>query len=660
MSNKNQVSADRLLLEIQKTRGVDTLIFVKRALDIAIQYHEGQKRLSGEPYVIHPINVAYVLFTLGMDHETISAGILHDIIEDTSYTQEMMINEFGQEIAKLVEGVTKISRIKGKQTEAAENFKKILNATIEDPRTMIIKLADKTHNMRTLKYQPIEKQRRIAQEVINLYAPIAGRLGIYKIKSELEDLAFHILHPEEYREIKQRVSAKKSERESYIEKIVKILKTRLDEIYLDAQIDGRAKHFYSIYKKMKQKGKDFEEIFDLTAFRAVTKEMRDCYGALGIIHALWTPVPGRFKDYIGSPKSNDYQSLHTTVIGSDGKHIEFQIRTNGMNEKAEYGIAAHWAYKEGKSTAEEETKQIQWLDRIKPWTLAIENPNQFIEDLTLELNEDEIFVFTPKGRILELPKGATVLDFAFRIHTDVGYHAKCAKISGRICPLRHELKSGDQVEIITEEIVTPSPLWIRYVKTGNAKQKIRQYFKNTEHNFKEIDLPNAPTITSPHKIIDETLKQEDDDEKSKTSLLIDTNNLEQYNIKMGKCCLPLPGDKIIGFITKGKGIIVHTDQCKQYKVNDIKKLAQMSWKANSGSIPVKLEVQAYDIQGIYLQIIDAISKTGTNILEASGTSMANVMVARFVLEIIHRDELKEISEHLLEISEVIDVERIRH
>ncbi|PKA22018.1 GTP pyrophosphokinase, partial [Leptospira sp. mixed culture ATI2-C-A1] len=437
---------------VQKRLGPEKAQLIEKAYHIADKMHEGQKRLSGEPYIIHPMNVASVLDELGLDERAIAAGLLHDVVEDTSYTKEDMAREFGEDIAALVEGVTKISEIKSqsKETEAAENIRKMLLATIKDVRVMLIKLADKTHNVRTLKFQPEEKQKRIAKEVLSLYAPIAGRLGVYKVKFELEDLAFQSLHPEEYQEIKKRVSAKKSERDEYIEKIKIILKQRLAEINIDARIDGRAKHFYSIYRKMVTKEKSFSEIFDLRAVRIIANEIKDCYGVLGIVHTLWTPIPGRFKDYIATPKTNLYQSLHTTVFGPDGRPMEVQIRTKEMNAIAENGVAAHWAYKESTNLSRssvilqngvENAFRMKWLEILKSWQDPSLDSKEFMEELQYDLHEDEVFVFTPKGEIIEMPKGATVLDYAFRIHTDVGLHARGGKVNGRMVTLRTELKS---------------------------------------------------------------------------------------------------------------------------------------------------------------------------------------------------------------------------
>jgi guanosine-3',5'-bis(diphosphate) 3'-pyrophosphohydrolase len=413
----------------------DSVQLIEKAYHVSKDMHEGQNRLSGEPYIIHPLNVAILLEELGMDDATIAAGLLHDVVEDTKYTRDNMIRDFGDTITHLVEGVTKISQIKSnsKESEAAENIRKMLLATTRDIRVILIKLADKTHNIRTLKFQAEEKRKRIAREVLSIYAPIAGRLGIYKIKIELEDLAFQVLHPEEYQRIKANISEKKGERDEFIEKIKSTLRERMASVHLDVKVEGRAKHFYSIYKKMNQKEKSFDEILDLRAVRLIVKEMKDCYASLGIVHTIWTPVPGRFKDYIATPKTNLYQSLHTTVIGPEGKPVEVQIRTFEMNQIAENGVAAHYAYKEGKPQIADDTHPFtsKWVELLKSWQDPSLDSREFLEELQHDLHEDEVFIFTPKGEIIEMPKGSNVLDFAFRIHTDIGLHTKGAKINGK-------------------------------------------------------------------------------------------------------------------------------------------------------------------------------------------------------------------------------------
>ncbi len=669
---------------IDKRLGTDKAQFIEKAYDVAYKMHDGQKRLSGEPYIIHPMNVASILDELGLDERAIAAGLLHDVVEDTEYSKEDMTREFGEDIADLVEGVTKISEIKSqsKETEAAENIRKMLLATIKDVRVMLIKLADKTHNVRTLKYQPVEKQKRIAKEVLSLYAPIAGRLGVYKVKFELEDLAFQSLHPEEYQEIKKRVAAKKSERDEYIEKIKIILKQRLAEINIDARIDGRAKHFYSIYRKMVTKEKSFSEIFDLRAVRIITNEIKDCYGVLGIVHTLWTPIPGRFKDYIATPKTNLYQSLHTTVFGPDGRPMEVQIRTKEMNAIAENGIAAHWAYKESANISKsnvvlqngvENAFRMKWLEVLKSWQDPSLDSKEFLEELQYDLHEDEVFVFTPKGEIVEMPKGATVLDYAFRIHTDVGLHARGGKINGRMVTLRTELKSGDQVEIITEKSSKPSPIWLRIVKTSSARQKLRAYFRRLQEESQKETIASVLENAAP--VIDENTLKEIKKVKikkpaSKTSLSkqqepkeygISVAGWTDVPVRIASCCTPIPGDEIVGFITRGRGVSVHKKDCTTaLKQSEWMKTIPVRWEGPGEPIPVQIEVRAKDVQGIYLSMVESISTTETNILEAGASSHPNgTLTAKFMLEVEHLDQLKEILENLRMIQGVIFAERVK-
>ncbi|PJZ84091.1 RelA/SpoT family protein [Leptospira harrisiae] len=667
---------------VGKRLGPEKATLIQKAYSIADKMHEGQKRLSGEPYIIHPMNVASVLDELGLDERAIAAGLLHDVVEDTSYSKEDMAREFGEDIAALVEGVTKISEIKSqsKETEAAENIRKMLLATIKDVRVMLIKLADKTHNVRTLKFQPEEKQKRIAKEVLSLYAPIAGRLGVYKVKFELEDLAFQSLHPEEYQEIKKRVSAKKSERDEYIEKIKIILKQRLAEISIDARIDGRAKHFYSIYRKMVTKEKSFSEIFDLRAVRIITNEIKDCYGVLGIVHTLWTPIPGRFKDYIATPKTNLYQSLHTTVFGPDGRPMEVQIRTKDMNAIAENGVAAHWAYKESTNLSKtsvilqngvENAFRMKWLEILKSWQDPSLDSKEFMEELQYDLHEDEVFVFTPKGEIIEMPKGATVLDYAFRIHTDVGLHARGGKVNGRMVTLRTELKSGDQVEIITEKSSKPSPIWLRIVKTSGARQKLRAYFRKLQEDSQRETIGSVLETQSP-PIDENTIKEikkvkikkphktNPHQEESK-EFGISVAGWNDVPVRVASCCTPIPGDEIIGFITRGRGVSVHKKDCTTAtKQLEWMKTIPVRWEGPGEPIPIQIEVRAKDVQGIYLSMVESISSTETNILEAGASSHPNgTLTAKFMLEVDHLDQLKEILENLRMIQGVVFAERVK-
>lgn len=643
---------------------------IERAYTVSKEKHEGQFRLSGEPYIVHPLNVAYILSELSVDEKAISAALLHDVVEDTEYTKEEMISDFGLEIAGLVEGVTKISEIKSqsKETEAAENIRKMLLATAKDVRVILIKLSDKTHNLRTLKFQPEAKQIRIANEVLSIYAPIAGRLGIYKIKGELEDLSFQALHPKEYQDIKNRVKEKKHERDDYIEALQTILMQKLKEIHIDAKIEGRAKHFYSIYRKMVTKEKEFEEIFDLRALRIIADEVKDCYGVLGITHTLWTPVPGRFKDYIATPKSNLYQSLHTTVIGPDGRPIEVQIRTKEMNDVAEYGVAAHYSYKEGVKT---DFSSAKWLEVLKNWQDTSLDAKEFLEDLKMDLHEDEVFVFTPKGEIISMPVGSTLLDFAFRIHTDIGLHSKGGKINGKMVPIRYELKSGDQVEIVTDKKVKPSPIWIRIAKTSSARQKIRAYLRKLqEDTYSDIESKslgvnsvialNEKEIEFLKKAKEKPLIQSKSKLDKKEAKVI-VAGIHDVLVRLASCCSPIPGDKIIGFLTRGRGVSVHKKDCetaqKQLKES---RTVSVRWDGMGEALPVQIEVRAKDKQGIYLSLVESISGTGTNIIEAGAHSISDgTLSAKFLLEVDHLDQLKEILDNFKLIKDVISAERIK-
>ncbi|MCZ8239695.1 MAG: bifunctional (p)ppGpp synthetase/guanosine-3',5'-bis(diphosphate) 3'-pyrophosphohydrolase [Leptospiraceae bacterium] len=678
---QKNITKEELFDRVQGRLGESALKLIEKAYTISETMHEGQKRLSGEPYIIHPLNVAGILEELGLDESVIAAGLLHDVVEDTVYTKQDMVRDFGTEIANLVEGVTKISELKSqsKETEAAENIRKMLVATIQDARVILIKLADKTHNMRTLKFQPPEKGQRIANEALALYAPIAGRLGMYNVKVELEDLAFQIVNPKEFKTIKESVSLKKSEREEYIDKLKIILKQRLSEIHIDAKVEGRAKHFYSIFKKMTTKDKSIEEIFDLRAIRIITSEIKDCYGVLGIVHTLWPPIPGRFKDYIATPKTNFYQSLHTTVIGPDGKPLEVQIRTKDMNRIAEDGVAAHWAYKEGTGVKlnlasgmqdeiiKENPFRLKWLEILNTWQDSSLDSKEFLEDLKFDLHEDEVFVFTPKGEIVEIGKGATVLDYAFRIHTDIGIHARGAKVNGRMVPLRTELKSGDQVEIQTDKKSKPSPIWLRIVKTASARQKLRQYFRKIQEESEGRIAAEVEDSPAAEKVIHEIQKKNRKRPLSKADKLnpkeasIIVAGIKDILVRRASCCSPLPGDEIIGFITRGRGVSVHKKNCPTANSQmDKMKVIPVRWDGTTDPVPVQIEVKARDVQGIYLSMVETISGTQTNIIEAGASSIGTGhLIAKFMIEVDHLDQLKEIIDNLKMLPEVVTAERVK-
>ena len=606
---------------------------IGKAFDTANRLHDGQFRKSGEPYIIHPVNVAYILAEMGMDDATIVGGLLHDVVEDTEYTREQLVNDFGEEIALLVDGVTKLGTIKfeSKEEIQAENFRKMFLAMSKDIRVLIIKLADRLHNMRTMEYMKPEKIIEKCNETLDIYAPLASRLGISKVKFELEDLALKYLHPEEFQELKQKVNKRKEEREETINNVIAEIKDALDGMNLHYDIYGRAKHYYSIYKKMKMQHKQIDEIFDLIAVRIIVDNVKDCYAVLGIVHTMWKPIPGRFKDYIAMPKPNMYQSLHTTVIGDNGEPFEIQIRTYEMHQVAEYGIAAHWKYKEGDTSGKSSGDDIKlaWLRQSLEWQKDLKDPKDFLETMKMDLFASQVFVFTPKGDVIELPAGSTPLDFAFKIHSAIGCKCVGAKVNGKMVTIDYTLQNGDIVEIVTSaNSAGPSVDWLKIAKSSNARNKIRSWLKkenksdNIEKgkdlvdkyirkkglepsqcaksaflnravkamNFASTDeafsqLSNGGTLLSKfcnllfsyyseeNKAESRTNEEVIDDikaaearkakqiKKNADSPGIIVKGADNLMIKLAKCCNPVPGDDIIGFITKGRGISVHRCDC---------------------------------------------------------------------------------------------------
>jgi len=478
-----------LIEEIPKYQPGADLDLVKRAYRFSEVSHQGQQRASGEPYLSHPLEVAGLLVNFKMDVTTVTAGLLHDVLEDTRATKDDLTREFGVEIADLVDGVTKIGKLafSSKEERQAENFRKMLVAMARDIRVLMIKLADRLHNMRTLDYLVQDKGRKIAEETLDIYAPLAHRLGMAKVKAELEDLALRCLHSEDYADLQRRVAKRRLEREAEINQVIAILEKKLGEVEIEAQIRGRPKHFYSIWKKMHDQGREFDEIYDLTAVRVITNSVRDCYGALGVIHSLWKPVPGRFKDFIAMPKVNMYQSLHTTVIGPKGDPVEIQIRTREMHRVAEEGIAAHWLYKEKKSDKDKFDQSLVWLRQLMEWQQEMKDPREFMESVRVDLFPDEVYVFTPKGDVKALPEGSTPIDFAFAVHTQVGQHCAGAKVNGKLVPLRYTLRQGDIVEIVTSPTQHPSRDWLKIVKSSRARSKINQWLK-TEERARSLSL----------------------------------------------------------------------------------------------------------------------------------------------------------------------------
>nr|WP_157135009.1 bifunctional (p)ppGpp synthetase/guanosine-3',5'-bis(diphosphate) 3'-pyrophosphohydrolase [Leptonema illini] len=616
---------------------------------------------------------------MGLDTATIAAALLHDVVEDTSFGEDSIRREFGEEVNMLVRAVTKISLVKKdsmkdqkpsselKAREAAENIRLMLLATTRDVRVILIKLADKLHNMQTLGFQKPHKVERIAREVIDIYAPIAGRLGMFRMKSELEDLAFGALQPEEFETLQSELKHSRGDLEVFLKKITSILKQRLADIQLTARIDGRAKHLYSVYSKMQKYGKGIHEIYDLRGVRIIVDEIRDCYGALGIVHTLWPPLPGRFKDYIAMPKSNGYQSLHTTVVGPDGRPLEVQIRTQEMDERAEHGIAAHWLYKNDMRAERGDQGKLEWLRTLSRITQEFQGDSKdFIEDLRDELNPKDVYVFTPKGDIINLPQGSTVLDFAFRIHTDIGLRCKSAKVNDRIVPLRTELRSGDRIEIVTHGEPRPSPVWLRYLKSQGARQKVRGFFRRIEDETplpgdSRTEVPDRPAKTRDLKELREIRIRRKTSTNPK-DVPIEVAGNTDIPVRYAGCCSPVPGDRIVGFITRGRGVTIHRADCKHLPAEkgDQDRFIQVRWEGLTETYPVGIEISARDRQGLYLDLVQAISRTQTNILKAEADipkHQNGTMKARFLVEVEHVDHLNEIIESMSQVSGVVDVKR---
>ena len=635
--------------------------------------HREQKRLSGEAYITHPIEIAYILTELRMDIQTIIAGLLHDVVEDTDYSYSDIKTKFGDEIAELVDGVTKITKLEyaNKEDQQAESFRKMFIAMANDIRVIIIKLADRLHNMRTLSAMPKNKQIEKAHETLDVYAPIAHRLGIFRIKWEFEDLALRYLEPEKYYDLVERVAQKRQERESFIQDVIEILSSKLSDEGIQSEIKGRPKHFYSIYKKM-ESGKNFNEIYDLTAIRVLVDTVNDCYAALGWVHTLWKPIPGRIKDYIAMPKPNMYQSLHTTVIGPGGTPFEIQIRTNEMHRIAEYGIAAHWKYKEGKQGSDELGEKLRWLWEIKELGQEVEDSDEFMDAVKKDLYTDEVFVFTPKGKVIELPMGACPIDFAYRIHSDIGNSCVGAKINGKMVPINYKLKTGDIVEVVTSPTSKgPSRDWLKVVVSSHAKNKIRSYFrkadkeeniikgkellereiKNAKLEFNEIinskyqefilkrfnlnaweDLYSAIGYggIKPGYMIQRVKEHFKEDfpepevmpvfsapkeaNKGKAVKIQGHNDLAT---KFARCCMPVPGDKIIGYITRGRGISIHRADCINIKNTiDTDRLIEVDWmeeRANHERFSTEIMIKAADRKGLVSDISTIISNEGVSI-----------------------------------------------
>ncbi|RPI08278.1 MAG: bifunctional (p)ppGpp synthetase/guanosine-3',5'-bis(diphosphate) 3'-pyrophosphohydrolase [Zetaproteobacteria bacterium] len=714
-----------ILEKIQKYHPQADVEPVMRAYVFAAKAHKGQERISGEPYLSHPLEVAGVLTELRLDTGTIAAGLLHDVVEDTHATQAEIKEFFGNEVSAVVDGVTKLSRIpfSTREEAQAENIRKMILAMSKDLRVILVKLADRLHNMRTLDPLPEAKRRLIAQETLDIYAPLAHRLGISWIKAELEDLTLRHLDPQAYQELSALIARKRKEREGDINEAIRLLEGKLGEVEIKAQITGRPKHFYSIYKKMREHKKEFDEIYDLTAVRVITSSLKDCYGTLGVIHTLWKPISHRFKDFIAVPKSNGYQSLHTTVIGPKGDPVEIQIRTREMHRVAEEGIAAHWKYKEGKSGIDPADQSFVWLRQLMEWQRDLKDSKEFLDTLRVDLFPDEVYVFTPRGDVRQFPKGATPIDFAFAIHTDVGLRCVGAKINGRLVPLRTELQNGDIVEIVTSPNHVPSKDWLKVVVTPRARSKIRQWIKNEERSRsislgrdlleKEIRRlgkspnqllrPDAVRLAlerygfaaeddlyaalgygkvSPRQAVSRLLPPEEfqalteaEETREKKGERKSTRprpaedgvrirGIDDILVRFSKCCNPVPGDDIIGFITRGRGVSIHTADCPNAisLMADPERQIAVSWdgkRKEPHQVKIRVEI-GKDRPGVLAEITTAISSTNTNITQADiRVTEERVGVNNFVLEVTDLKQLQATIQAIQKVDGVVGVERVK-
>jgi GTP pyrophosphokinase len=694
---------------------------LKKAYVFSAKVHSGQARLSGEPYLNHPLEVAGILTQLKLDVASVATGLLHDTVEDTLTNLKEIQENFGEEVAQLVDGLTKISLISLRSSEEhqAENFRKMILAMVKDIRVILIKLADRLHNMRTLKYHTPEKQVETAQETLDIYAPLAHRLGIDWIKSELEDLAFQYLYPEIYEEIRRKIAKKEKERARYSDEVKRILMKKLYENRIEGEVTGRLKQIYSIYLKMKEQNIDFDQVYDITAFRFIVNSIKECYDVLGIIHSLWKPIPGKFKDYIGLPKENMYQSLHTAVIGPYGERIEIQIRTHEMHKIAEEGIAAHWKYKEGKVVEEADDKRFTWLRQLLEWQRDLKDNREFIESVKVDLFPNEVYIFTPKGAVKQFPIGSTPIDFAYSIHSDIGNHCVGAKVNGKIVPLRYELRSGDTVEILTSPNQKPSKDWLKFVKTSRAKTKIRQRFTAEEREksiilgkeilekeLRKYDLQQAKLIKlgelakvasefsfqgvddliaavgygkiTANQIIGKILPQEKLEQQKeelkegrfkhllqkitrtpKDALLI--KGIDNVMVRYAGCCNPVPGDKVVGFITRGRGVTIHTADCQNAMDDDPHRKVEVEWDSTKEySYPVRIRIYSEDKKGLLGEISNSLSSNKANIKNARvDTTEDKKAISTFEVEIRDLNHLNKVIRTLEKIKGVQGVERMR-
>ncbi|MFW5979742.1 MAG: RelA/SpoT family protein [Halanaerobiales bacterium] len=708
---------EELISQINKYMEDPDLSLIHQAYNYAKKLHSGQNRVSGEPFIEHPLGVAIILARLELDITSIAAALLHDVVEDTEITSDDITEEFGDEISLLVDGVTKLTRMtfSSKEERQAESLRKMFLAMAEDIRVVLIKLADRLHNMRTLEYLKREKQIEKAEETIDIYAPLAHRLGMSRLKWELEDLSFRYLQPEIYYEISQKVASSRQTRENEIQKAINTMKDKFSEQNIEAEIYGRPKHLYSIYQKMKRKEIDFSEVYDLTAVRVIVESVRECYEVLGLIHEIWKPIPGRFKDYIAMPKSNMYQSLHTTVIGPSGDPLEVQIRTPEMHRTAEYGIAAHWRYKEGSAGDEDFEEKLSWLRQILEWQQDLQEPHEFMENLKIDLFEDEVLVFTPKGDVISLPQEGTPVDFAYHIHTEVGHNCVGAKVNGKIVPLEYKLENGDIVEILTSKNTGPTRDWLEFVKTSKARSKIKRWFKKqrrgeiisrgkdrleNEFNKRNIELKEKEkelkriaeemgknsikslyeaigySKINPRQVINKLSIVEDEEKeelqkikkepsRKNTGKGIQVKGMDDILVRLAQCCNPVPGDDIVGYITRGRGVSIHRRDCPNLKGlkenNGDDRFISVNWKHNRGqSYQVDLKIDAVNRKGLVNDITSLIKDEQINLLSVMAkTDKYNRADINMSVELSSLEHMEDLMNKIEQIEGVLKVDRAK-
>jgi GTP pyrophosphokinase len=703
--------------EVHKNHPETNTDLIEKAYIFSAKAHEGQLRLSGEPYLSHPLEVAYLLAQMGLGPVTVSAGLLHDTVEDSAASLDDLEEFFGEEVADVVNGVTKIGMLVfgDKQTQQAEYIRKMILSMSHDIRVLLVKLADRVHNMRTLGFMEPAKQRRIARETLEIYAPLAGRLGMFRLKAELEDLSFFYLEPEAYQQIQEGLSRKKGVLEKYNEEMCQFLKDKLEEHHIQGEVSGRVKNFYSIYRKLQAQQITLDELYDLLAFRIIVESVHECYEALGVIHAFFRPVPGRLKDYIGMPKANMYQSIHTTVIGQGGERLEIQIRTREMHKVAEEGIAAHWSYKERRAFHEKEAQRFTWLKQMVDLQKDLKNPQELLEGVRLELYPDEVYVFTPTGEVKELPRGATPVDFAYAIHTQVGDRCSGAKVNGRMVPLRTELVNGDTVEIITSPSHHPNRDWLQFVKTTKARHKIRQWLKGAEReqsislgkellerelrktggslqklakdgddlkkvvqelSFVGIDdllaaighgkvspgqvgnrLSRLVAPVAEEQVSPETQVKRVKQEPARLKI----KDLDDLLVRLANCCQPIPGDAVMGYITRGKGVTIHRADCPYLASTETFRHVPAEWDGGGGPqklYPVKIQVVTVDKPGLLADITSALKIADVNVTKASVETMNNKGIAQFTIQVADQVHLEKVFGALKRLREVISVRRM--